>query len=153
MNPTDHQTQVHQVTQRMIEEPPAKRRESSKKTCLGTPLKTSQDNQEIPAQLNPDKSSSISEIISPQLKKWISVTHTALRGFHPSERENIAKGKSVNLDIVLSSLHHIAPIKENLRHMGSTEISLGHTEPTRRVQTSGEWTSAWNSTIKATTFI
>jgi hypothetical protein len=87
------------------------------------------------------------------VKKWISVAHTAPRGFPPSEWENIAKGKSVNLDIILSSLHHIAPIKENVGHVGSTEISLGRTEPTRRVQTSGEWTSAWNSAIKATTFI
>jgi hypothetical protein len=89
----------------------------------------------------------------PAVKKWISVAHTAPRGFPPSEWENIAKGKSVNLDVILSSLHHIAPIKENVGHVGSTEISLGRTEPTRRVQTSGEWTSAWNSAIKATTFI
>jgi hypothetical protein len=87
------------------------------------------------------------------VKKWILVAHTAPRGFPPSEWENIIKGKSVNLDIVLSSLHHIAPIKENVGHVGSTEISLGRTEPTRRVQTSGEWTSAWNSAIKATIFI
>ena len=87
------------------------------------------------------------------VKKWILVAHTAPRGFPPSEWENIIKGKSVSLDVVLSSLHHIAPIKENVGHVGSTEISLGRTEPTRRVQTSGEWTSAWNSTIKATIFI
>ena len=137
----------------MTEEPRAKRRESSKRTCLGTPVKILRDSLENPAQLNPDKSFSNSEIISLQLKKWISVAHTAPRGFPPSEWENIAKGKSVNLDIVLSSLHHIAPIKENVGHVGLTEISLGHTKPTRQVQTSGEWTSAWNSAIKATTFI
>jgi hypothetical protein len=68
MNPTTHQTQVHQATQKSIGEPPAKRRESSKRTCLGTPAKISLDNRENPVQLSPDESSSISEIISPQLK-------------------------------------------------------------------------------------
>jgi hypothetical protein len=37
--------------------------------------------------------------------------------------------------------------------VGSTKISLGHSEPVRHVQTSSEWTLAWNATIKATLFI
>ena len=36
--------------------------------------------------------------------------------------------------------------------MGPTEIILGCIEPIRRVQTSGEWTSAWNATVKAYIF-
>jgi hypothetical protein len=34
----------------------------------------------------------------------------------------------------------------------STEISLGRTEPVRKIKTSGKWTSAWNATINATIF-
>ena len=87
------------------------------------------------------------------IKRWVAVAKTAPRGFPMSEWENIAKGKSVNLDVVLSSLHHIAPVKENIGRVGPTEISLGRSEPVRRVHTSGEWTSAWNATVKATSFI
>ena len=86
------------------------------------------------------------------VKHWINVSHSAPHGFLAAEWENIIKGKPVNLDSVLSSLHHIAPVKENVGRVGSTEISLGHTEPSRKVKTSGEWTSAWNATIKATVF-
>ncbi|KDR66782.1 hypothetical protein GALMADRAFT_80425 [Galerina marginata CBS 339.88] len=86
------------------------------------------------------------------VKQWIIIAHTAPCGFPPVEWENIIKGRPVSLDNVLSSLHHISPIKENIGRVGSTEISLGRTEPTRKVKTSGEWTSAWNATIKATMF-
>ena len=86
------------------------------------------------------------------VKHWIIIAHSAPCGFPPVEWENIIKGKPVSLDNILSSLHHISPIKENVGHAGSTEISLGRTEPTRKVKTSGEWTSAWNATIKVTTF-
>jgi hypothetical protein len=86
------------------------------------------------------------------VKHWSIVAHSAPSGFPPVEWENIIKGKPVSLDNVLSSLHHISPIKENIGHVGSTEISLGHTKPARKVKTNGEWTSAWNATIKATAF-
>jgi len=86
------------------------------------------------------------------IKHWINVSHSAPHGFPAAEWENIIKGRLVNLDSVLSSLHHISPVKENVGRVGSTEISLGRTEPSRKVKTSGEWTSAWNATIKATSF-
>jgi hypothetical protein len=86
------------------------------------------------------------------VKHWITVSLSAPCGFPSTEWENIIKGKPVNLDSVLSSLHHISPVKENVGRVGSTEISLGRSEPTRRVKTNGEWTSAWNATIKATSF-
>ena len=70
-----------------------------------------------------------------------------------SEWESITKGKAVNLNVVLSSLHHIAPVKKNVGCVGPTEISLESSEPVWCVHTSGEWTSAWNTVIKATSFI
>ena len=86
------------------------------------------------------------------IKHWILSTQSAPRGFPSTEWDHIIKGKPVDLNVVLSSLHHVSPVKENIGRVGSTEISLGHTEPTRRVHTSGEWTSAWNATVKAYTF-
>ena len=87
------------------------------------------------------------------VKQWILNSQSAPRGFPPSEWEHIIKGKPVDLDVVLSSLHHVSPVKESIGRLGSTEISLGRTEPIRRVQTSSEWTSAWNVTVDAYLFV
>ena len=86
------------------------------------------------------------------IKQWIQNSRTAPLGFPSSEWDNIVRGQAVNLDAVLSSLHHISAPKENVGCVGSTEISLGRSEPSKKVQTSGEWTSAWNATIKAIKF-
>ena len=85
-------------------------------------------------------------------KKQIRLAKAAPRGFPDSEWDHIIRGEPVNLNVVFSSLHHIAPIKENTGHVGRTEISLGKTKPARKVKTSGDWNSAWNATVKATAF-
>ncbi|KIJ90179.1 hypothetical protein K443DRAFT_116981, partial [Laccaria amethystina LaAM-08-1] len=82
------------------------------------------------------------------IKQWIQTSRTAPLGFPASEWDNIIRGQAVNIDAVFSSLHHISAPKENIGRVGATEISLGRSEPSRKVQTSGEWTSAWNATIK-----
>jgi hypothetical protein len=74
------------------------------------------------------------------------------QGFPDTEWDHIIRGDPVDLDVVLSSLHHIAPVKENLGRVGSTQISLGQSDPARKITTSGEWTSAWNATARAITF-
>jgi len=86
------------------------------------------------------------------IKLWIQNSRTAPLGFPTSEWDNIIQGQAVNLDAVLSLLHHISTPKENIGRVGSTEISLGQLEPSKRVQMSGEWTSTWNATIKAIKF-
>jgi hypothetical protein len=85
-------------------------------------------------------------------RKCIHLAKTAPRGFPANEWEHIIKGEPVDLDTVFSSLHHIAPIKENVGRVRRTEISLGNTEPARKVKTNGDWTSAWNATVKAIAF-
>ena len=86
------------------------------------------------------------------IKQWIQTSRTAPLGFPSSEWDNVIRGQAVNLDAVLSSLHHVSAPKENVGRVGSTEISLGRSEPIKKVQTSGEWTSAWNAAIKAIKF-
>jgi hypothetical protein len=54
---------------------------------------------------------------------------TAPQGFPESEWRRIFRGEAVNLDIVFSNLHHVAPPKENVGRVGRTEISLGSTDP------------------------
>jgi hypothetical protein len=85
-------------------------------------------------------------------KKKIRLSKMAPQGFPDTEWDHIIRGDPVDLDVVLSSLHHIAPIKENLGCMGSTQISLGQSDPTRKITTSGEWSSAWNAAARAITF-
>ncbi|KAF8149800.1 hypothetical protein B0H34DRAFT_801947 [Crassisporium funariophilum] len=62
-------------------------------------------------------------------------------------------GTAVNINNVFSSLHHIAPVKENTGRVGSTEISLGHSKPAQRVRTNGDWTSVFYKIAKATMFV
>ncbi|KAF8237922.1 hypothetical protein L208DRAFT_1506323 [Tricholoma matsutake] len=78
---------------------------------------------------------------------------SAPQAFPESEWRHIFKGEAVNLDVIFSSLHHIAPPKENVGRVGSTEISLGKSDPVRKVQTSGDWTVAWHAASKATSYV
>jgi hypothetical protein len=59
----------------------------------------------------------------------IQCSTTAPQGFPESEWRHIFCGEAVNLDIVFSNLHHIAPPKENVGCIGRTEITLGSTDP------------------------
>ena len=81
---------------------------------------------------------------------WCSAT--APQGFPEPEWWHIFHGEAVNLDIVFSNLHHVAPPKENVGCIGRTEVFLGSSDPVRKVQTSGDWTAAWNATVKATAY-
>jgi hypothetical protein len=54
---------------------------------------------------------------------------TTPQGFPNSEWRHIFKGEAINLNAILSNLHHIAPSKENVGHISGTEISLGKTDP------------------------
>ncbi|KAF8231922.1 hypothetical protein L208DRAFT_1274894, partial [Tricholoma matsutake] len=53
----------------------------------------------------------------------------APQGFPKSKWKQIFKGEAVNLNVIFSSLHHLAPPKENVGHVRGTEISLGKTDP------------------------
>ncbi|KAF9029957.1 hypothetical protein BJ165DRAFT_1359154, partial [Panaeolus papilionaceus] len=66
---------------------------------------------------------------------------------------NILRGSTVNLNKVLSSLHWLQPPKENSRHLGDVEISIGQSKPTCRIRTQAEWSLSSNQTIKAYTFV
>lgn len=77
---------------------------------------------------------------------------SAPQGFPESKWKHIFKGEAVNLDVIFSNLHHIAPPKENVGCIRRTEISLGKADPARKVQMSGDWTVAWHATSKVTVF-
>ena len=55
--------------------------------------------------------------------------------------------------MIFSSLHHIHSIDEGIGRVGSTEIQFGRPKPTAKVETSGQWTAAFNLIVKATSFL
>jgi hypothetical protein len=87
------------------------------------------------------------------VKRWITSSTTAPTGFPSSEWDNLLRGKAVNLDVVFSSVYHIGAVRENRGRIGKHEINFGHSEPSRKVLTNGDWTIAWNLTVKATSFL
>ena len=86
-------------------------------------------------------------------EKQIRTSAAAPRGFPLGEWKHIIRGEPVNLDAVYSSIHHLAPVKENVGRIGRHEISLGTTDPVRKVQTMGNWIVAWRAASKATAFV
>ncbi|KAF5380427.1 hypothetical protein D9615_004642 [Tricholomella constricta] len=66
------------------------------------------------------------------------------------EWDSIFRGTAVNLDSVFSSIHHVLPPKEDVGRVGSTEIRFSNPEPSKRIQTSSDWTTAWDDVSEAT---
>ena len=87
------------------------------------------------------------------VKRWIKCASTAPAGFPNTEWDALIKGESVDIDTVFSSLHHIHSIDESIGHVGSTEIKFGRPKPATKVETSGQWTAAFNLIVKATAFL
>ena len=61
--------------------------------------------------------------------------------------------RDIDIDTIFSSLHHIHSIDEGIRHVGSTEIQFGRPKPATKVETSGQWTAAFNLIVKVTSFL
>jgi hypothetical protein len=92
------------------------------------------------------------DLISPMLNDQSNLhsLHQQV-SLHPNGTTSCMESPSILT--MSSSLHHVAPVKENVGRVGSTDISLGHTEPSRQVRTSGDWISAYNEIVKATSFV
>ena len=69
------------------------------------------------------------------------------------EWDALVKGETVDIDTIFSSLHHIHSIDESIGRVGSTEIQFGRPKPAAKVETSGQWTAAFNLIVKATAFL
>jgi hypothetical protein len=87
------------------------------------------------------------------VKRWIRCASSAPAGFPSTEWDALIKGESINIDTVFSSLHHVHCIDESVGRVGTTEIQFGRPKPAAKVETSGQWTAAFNLIIKATAFI
>ena len=87
------------------------------------------------------------------VKRWIRCASSAPAGFPSTEWDALIKGETVDIDTVFSSLHHVHSIDESVGRVGSTEIQFGRPKPAAKVETSGQWTSAFNLIVKATAFV
>ena len=87
------------------------------------------------------------------VKRWIKCASSAPAGFPNTEWDALVKGETVDIDTVFSSLHHIHSIDESVGRVGATEIQFGRPKPAAKVETSGQWTAAFNLIIKATSFL
>jgi hypothetical protein len=87
------------------------------------------------------------------VKRWIRCASSAPAGFPSTEWDALVKGETVDIDTVFSSLHHVHSIDESIGRVGSTEIQFGRPKPAAKIETSGQWTSAFNLVVKATAFL
>jgi hypothetical protein len=72
--------------------------------------------------------------------------------FPDSEWKNVIAGRAVNLDAVLSGQFSTSNNDVKIEKMGDIEITFGAVEPTKTVSNGGDWTIAWNKTVRATSF-
>ena len=72
--------------------------------------------------------------------------------FPDSEWRNIIGGKAVNLDAILSGQLSSTNDELKVEKFGDLELTFGAVEPTKIVKNGGEWSIAWNRTVKATAF-
>ena len=87
------------------------------------------------------------------VKRWIRCASSAPAGFPSTEWDALIKGETIDINTVFSSLHHVHSIDEGIGRVGATEIQFGRPKPIAKVETSGQWTSAYNVIVKATAFL
>jgi hypothetical protein len=90
--------------------------------------------------------------IDPKATKRSLINEPDCPEFPDSEWKNIICGRAVNLDAVLSGQLSTTQDDPKVEKVGDLEISFGAVEPTKVVKNGGDWSIAWNRTVRATTF-
>ena len=90
--------------------------------------------------------------IDPKATKCSLVNEPDCPEFPDSEWKNIISGRAVNLDAVLSGQLSTTHDNPKTEKFGDLEISFGAVEPSKVVKNGGDWTIAWNRTVRATLF-
>jgi hypothetical protein len=90
--------------------------------------------------------------IDPKATKRSLINEPDCPEFPDSEWKNIICGRAVSLDAVLSG--QLSTIQDNAKveKFGDLEITFGAVEPTKVVKNGGDWSIAWNRTVRAITF-
>lgn len=90
--------------------------------------------------------------IDPKATKRSLVNEPDCPEFPDVEWKNIISGRAVNLNAVLSGQLSTTHDDPKVEKIGDLEISFGAVEPTKLVKNGGDWTIAWNRTVRATVF-
>ena len=90
--------------------------------------------------------------IDPKATKRSLVNEPDCPEFPDSEWKNIISGRAVNLDAVLSGQLSTTHDDPKVEKFGDLEITFGAVEPTKLVKNGGDWSIAWNRTVRATIF-
>jgi hypothetical protein len=90
--------------------------------------------------------------INPRATKRSLVNELDCPEFPDSEWKNIIAGRAVNLDAVLSGQLSTTNDDTKVEKFGDLEISFGAVEPTKIIKNGGDWSIAWNRTVRATIF-
>jgi hypothetical protein len=90
--------------------------------------------------------------VDPKATKRSLINEPNCPEFPDSEWKNVIAGRAVNLDAVLSGQLSTTHNDPKIEKFGDLEISFGAVEPTKLVKNGGEWSIAWNRTVRATVF-
>ena len=90
--------------------------------------------------------------VDPKATKRSLVNEPDCPEFPDSEWKNIIAGRAVNLDAVLSGQLSTTHDDPKVKKFGELEITFGAVEPTKLVKNGGDWTIAWNRTVRATVY-
>jgi hypothetical protein len=90
--------------------------------------------------------------MDPKATKRSLVNELDCPEFPNSEWKNIITGRAVSLDAVLSGQLSTSNDDLKVQKLGDLEISFGAVEPTKVVKNGGDWSIAWNRTVRAIGF-
>ena len=90
--------------------------------------------------------------VDPKATKRSLINEPDCPEFPDSEWKNVITGRAVNLDAVLSGQLSTTQDNPKVEKFGDLEISFGAVEPTKFVKNGGDWSIAWNRTVRATLF-
>src|ERR1700678_3741980 len=90
--------------------------------------------------------------VNPRAAKHSLINEPDCPKFPDTEWKNIISGRAVNLDSVLSGQLSTTFDDTKIEKLGDLKISFGAVKPTKVVKNGGDWTIAWNRTVRATVF-
>ena len=108
----------------------------------------------VPLSENLSKTLKLLDIytIDPKAAKRSLINQPDCPEFPDSEWKNVISGRAVNLDAVLSGQLSTSNDDLKTEKFGDMEVTFGAVEPSKLVKNGGDWSIAWNKTVRAIAF-
>jgi hypothetical protein len=90
--------------------------------------------------------------VNPKATKRSLTNQSDCPEFPDSEWKNVVSGRAVSLDAVLSRQLSTTNDDLKIEKFGDLEISFGAVELTKTIKNRGDWSIAWNRTVRAIVF-